>query len=61
MIGEIGDKGYLRIANAEDRLTVASILFANGYSVSIKRKKAGKSFEYYVYYEIQSKEVQDDD
>ena len=56
MTAEIGDVGYLRIGNAEDRAAVAEILYKNGYTVSPARKKKGKSFEYYVRYEIRDME-----
>jgi len=47
------ESGYLRIMNEADRLTVASILFANGYTVKkVRRKKNGKAFEYFVSYEL---------
>ena len=58
MAGDIGEVGYLRIANNDDREKVASILFSNGYTVSIVRKKRnGKSYEYFVRYEIRSVEI----
>lgn len=42
---------YLRIANEDDRVMVASILFKNGYDVApVRAKKNGRSFEYYVSY-----------
>lgn len=45
------DVRYLRIENKADRVTVASILFDNGYSVQpVRRKKNGKTFEYLVKY-----------
>ena len=48
------DHGFLRVANEADRVTVAAILFKNGYSVStVRRKKNGKTYEYFV--EFQSK------
>lgn len=51
----IGVRGYLDIAKEEDRLTVASILFKHGYTVSPKRvKKDGKAYKYLVYYEKKS-------
>lgn len=41
--------GYLRIAKEEDRATVATILYKNGYSVSpVRIKRNGKTYEYYV-------------
>lgn len=46
------DAGCLRISNEADRVTVASILFNNGYSVQkLRRKKNGKTYEYFVKYE----------
>ncbi len=53
---------YLRIANQADRVTVASILYNNGYSVQpVKRrkKKNQKSFEYLVKYWLEPQEVDD--
>lgn len=42
---------YLRIVNEDDRVTVASILFKNGYDVApVRAKKNGRSYEYYVSY-----------
>lgn len=42
---------YLKIANQADRVTVASILYNNGYSVQpVRRRKNQKSFEYLVKY-----------
>lgn len=39
----------LKIGNEADRVTVASILFKNGYTVSTARmKRNGKTYEYYV-------------
>ena len=44
---------YLRIANEDDRNKVAVILFENGYVVQkTRRKKNGKSFEYFVGYRM---------
>lgn len=60
MYGEIGDNGYLKIANEADRATVANILFRNGYTVQTKRrKKNGKTYEYYVHYEMRNAETAD--
>lgn len=62
MIGDIGDEGYLKIDNEADRETVANILFHNHYTVSTMRKKRnGKTFEYYVHYEIKSMEIKEDE
>lgn len=39
----------LKIGNEADRVTVASILYKNGYEVKpIRRRKNGKSYEYFV-------------
>ena len=44
---------YLKIGSEADRVTVASILFRNGYSVQpVKQKKDGRSNEYLVKYWI---------
>lgn len=45
--------GLLRINNEADRVTVASILYKNGYSVApVRCKRNGKTFEYFVKYEL---------
>jgi len=42
---------YLQVGNEADRVTIASILYKNGYSVSpVRKKKNGRSFEYYIAY-----------
>lgn len=39
----------LKIANEADRVTVASILFKNGYEVkTVRKKKNGKTYEYFI-------------
>lgn len=44
---------YLKIGSEADRVTVASILYKNGYSVqTVKQKKDGRSNEYLVKYWI---------
>lgn len=44
---------YLKIGSEADRVTVASILYKNGYSVQpVKQKKDGRSNEYLVKYWI---------
>ena len=44
---------YLKIVSEADRVTVASILYKNGYSVQpVKQKKDGRSNEYLVKYWI---------
>lgn len=41
----------LKIGNEADRVTVASILFKNGYEVkTVRKSKNKKSYEYYVGY-----------
>lgn len=51
--------GYLRVANKEDRKTIAEILYDNGYSVQpVRFKKDGKSFVYLVKYWIGQKEIE---
>lgn len=41
--------GLLKIGNEADRVTVASILYKNGYEVKpVRLKKNGKSYEYFV-------------
>lgn len=58
MCDALGTHGYLKIGNEADRVTVASILFKNGYSVSpVRKKKNGKTYEYYVEYEIKPTEI----
>lgn len=43
------DIGLLKIGNEADRVTVASILFKNGYEVkTVRKRKNGRSYEYYV-------------
>lgn len=61
-IGEIGDSGYLKIDNENDRNTVATILFNNGYTVSKTRKKRnGKTYIYFVRYELKSVEIEENE
>lgn len=58
MCEALGTHGYLKIGNEADRVTVASILYKNGYSVSpVRKKKNGKTYEYYVEYEIKPTEI----
>lgn len=55
-------KGYLDIPKEEDRLTIASILYKHGYTVSPKRvKKNGRSNKYLVYFEKQAVDVSEGD
>lgn len=49
----------LKIGNEADRVTVASILFKNGYEVKpIRCKKNGKTYEYFVGYRPDTPETQ---
>lgn len=58
MCEALGTHGYLKTGNEADRITVASILYKNGYSVSpVRKKKNGKTYEYYVEYEIKPTEI----
>ncbi len=60
-MGEEKNVRYLRIENKADRVTVASILFDNGYSVQpVRRKKNGKSFEYLVKYWIGKRDIDEE-
>lgn len=60
MYGELGDSGFLKISNETDRATVATILYRNGYTVDTKRrKKNGKTFEYYVHYEMKDSDIKE--
>ena len=55
---ELCGTGYLEIKSADDRATVATILFRNGYAVRpVRNKKNGRTYEYFVKY---SKLNQDD-
>ena len=54
--------GYLKIGNEADRVTVAAILYKNHYSVSpVRKKKDGKTYEYYVEYETKPREIPDEE
>ena len=45
------DMSLLKIGNEADRVTVAAILFKNGYEVkTVRKRKNQKSYEYYVGY-----------
>ena len=53
---------YIRIANENERAEVAKILYKNGYSISpVRKKKNGKSYEYYVGYEMKSRDLDEDE
>lgn len=52
----------LRIFNRDDRKTVASILFDNGYTVrqgKRKRSESGKSYDYLIYITDRKGDVSD--
>ena len=54
------NEGLLAINNEEDRLTVLTILAKSGYTVSIaKKKKDGRSFRYFVKYEMIDQEIKE--
>ncbi len=60
MAEEIGSRGVIRIKNEADRVTVATILYKNGYTVRpVRTKINGKTYEYYVEYTTQSMEPPD--
>ena len=55
------DVRYLRIENKADRVTVASILFDNGYSVQpVRRKKNGKTPEHLVKYRVGKRDIEEE-
>lgn len=45
-------EGYLEIGNSDDRVAVASLLFKNGYTVSLAKEKIknNRSYTYFVKY-----------
>ena len=44
-------EGILRISNEADRMTVVAILYKNGYIVTpLRRKKNGRTYEYFIRY-----------
>ena len=50
----------LKIKNEADRAEVATILYKNGYTVRpARRKKNGKTYEYYVAYQISETDLGD--
>ena len=62
MIYDIGDTGYLKIEKGEERTQVAAILLNNGYTVSVvRRKKNGKAYEYFLKYEVQDREMPEEE
>jgi len=57
----IGHQGYLKIGNEADRIAVASILYKNGYTVKpVRKKKNSRSYEYYVGYQLQNPNEEED-
>ena len=44
------DEGVLKISNPDDRAEVAKLLFRNGYSVRLKKRKVGKKVVYDLHY-----------
>ncbi len=57
-MSEIGDEGYIRIANENDRMTVVSILYKNGYTVRpVRTLKNGKTYVYMIRYEQMAKDI----
>jgi hypothetical protein len=60
-MGESYSQGYLKIGSEADRVTVASILYRNGYGVTpVRKKKNGKTYEYFVKYEFVGTATQED-
>ncbi len=54
-MNDLDATGFIKIGNEPDRVAVASILFKNGYTVSmVRQKKNGKAYEYFVKYRKQS-------
>lgn len=60
MIEDKYPEGYLFIENEEERLNVARSLLKQGYTVQIRRRKTGKSFRYYVYYNLTPRDIPED-
>ena len=55
---KIGDFGYIRVNGEEDRLMIQRIALKNGYTVSTaRRKKNGRSYEYFVKYETIDQDI----
>lgn len=53
MSAELTEHGFLRIKNEADRVTVASILYKNDYSVSpIKKAKNGRTYDYFIEFSV---------
>lgn len=53
------NEGYLKIGSEADRIAIASLLFKHGYEVkTVRRKKNGKTYEYYVKYKLASTDIE---
>lgn len=58
MVENVTTSGTLKISNEADRVTIASILYKNGYAVKPFRfKKNGKSYEYCVQFSLENPET----
>nr|DAG11178.1 MAG TPA: hypothetical protein [Caudoviricetes sp.] len=51
VVSESEKHGILQISNEADRMTVSSILFKNGYSITPVRRKKGRSKVYFIRYD----------
>ena len=54
MAEEIASSGLIRISNESDRVTIATILYKNGYTVRPVQSKKGSRNVYFVEYSTQS-------
>ena len=57
---DVGARGFLRIANEADRVTVAAILYKNGYAVAPRRRKksgSANSYDQILEYEMRAKDL----
>lgn len=57
----VNDKGYVKIANEADRLTVAAVLIKNGYTVTPLRRKRGSTWEQLLGYERRGRDLTEDE
>lgn len=56
----LGQSGFIRVTNREERMMVANILFREGYTVRpVRTKINGKNYDYLIHYEMQSQVVED--
>ena len=61
-MAEFESGGYIKIKNETDRIALASILFKNGFVVStVRRKKNGKTYEYYVKYSEEPLDIKEEE